>query len=224
MKRKTGALFLVFSLFVLVFFNAVPKIAFADDVSLNNPTEDGLINFQSGSSYDRDTVGTLLIIGSAVEANEFVFRSYVEWDVSSIQDGSTVTYASLKFHCWYDRGGRSSGIFAMASQPSVSSDAVVWADMGDGTQYVAYNGFVPASGANKEQDLGGDVLSDIEDALAGDWFAIGMRADTEVPDPFSHKYEGLYLVYIVLIDLLLSYNPLNFYLNGISLLLFPHLN
>ena len=171
------------------------ELAPPGSITLSDPTEDAHITkTNTGETYARSTSATSLRTGPSVGSGGNTWRSYVEWDVSGIPDGSDVTDTVFKFHAQYDRVGRTSGAFAMANRPSTTgSDSAVYADMGDGTQYIAYSsGFFPAASTNKEHDLGTSADSDLEAALSGNWFAIGMRMDDEAYDPVSHKYEYLY--------------------------------
>ena len=160
--------------------------------TLNNPTVDGYVTkTNTGATYGRDDTGDNLMTGPSATSGGSTRRFFVEWDVSGIPDGATITDTVFKFQCRYDRNFRVSGIFEMDERPSTQgNDATLYNHIDTLTQYVAYNGFVPPSGINKVQDLGAAADADLEAALSVNWFAIGARMENEVYDGV-HRYEYL---------------------------------
>lgn len=138
----------------------------AQSVTLSDPTEDGYIDYDGSETYERDSTGMTIFISGRNDQ-----RGYVGWDVSSISDSIIITKVVFKYHGDYYEAD--AHVHAMANQPSVSDNSVVYNDAGDGTVYDTPAGF-PTEGQNKEADLGSSAVSDLQNQLSSDWFAIGI--------------------------------------------------
>ena len=145
-----------------------------DSATLDDPTEDGFIEYEAAAYY---RYNNLLFINFFMY-EDYIDRGYVEWDVSSIPDGSTITDTIFKYH------GAANFLDGhihemLGARPSTSTDSAVYAEAGEGTVYADPAGF-PVVGAGKEQDLGTDADSDLQNTqLALGWFAIGLQSDNE---------------------------------------------
>lgn len=159
-----------------------------DTATLNNPTIDGYIEF------DEDVPGTYVRYASAPEilmdydaGTNKITRGFVEWDVSSIPDGSDVTDTVFKYDGKYHEEAEDAHIHEMLGvQPSDEPDnnagnLAIYNEAGQGTVYYDVAGF-PVVAAAQSADLGAAADTDLENSLAGDWFAIGFQADDESAD------------------------------------------
>jgi len=140
--------------------------------TLNNPTEDGYVRLFDGV-YLR-FADEFLQIGTNTYS---VWRSYVEWDISSIPLTATIVDTVFKYNGYYNGGD--AHIHAMAAAPSLASDINLYNDIADGTVYADVAGF-PVQGTNRTIDLGATADSDLQALLSEGWFAIGIQADNEV--------------------------------------------
>jgi len=105
------------------------------------------------------------------------YRGYIEWNISSIPDGATITDTKFQYDGWYH--GLDCHIHdILQAQPSQSSNEPVYHDAGNGTVYADPDGF-PVVGDNQEVDLGASADSDLQSQLSSDWFAIGLQGDVE---------------------------------------------
>jgi len=147
--------------------------------TLNNPTEDGVLakigasaEVCSTAAPSRAIIDPTNYYGSSYSKSTYNGRrAYVEWDISSIPDGSTITDSVFKYE----------GVVSSATDgeinpiteeaPSGATDANLWTYCGSGTAYV--NPFSVVVGINQSQDLGAAADTDLAAALAADWFAIG---------------------------------------------------
>ncbi len=158
-----------------------------DTATLDDPTINGSITFSGNTSYARTVAADRIQIrGVDVPVSkDKLYRGFVEWDVSTILNGSTITNTIFKYHGGV-HGGADAEIRAMASQPSVQSDddagnQVIFDDIGDGTVYDSPAGFIEV-GINKQADLGASADEDLESALVNDWFAIGIKFPNDDTD------------------------------------------
>lgn len=159
--------------------------------SSTDPTEDGHIRETSGNdicddsgSYLEETTTITIDHGPADSpAGMDCGRSWMEWDLSSIPDSSTITNSSITVDVITVRnGGKTTDIYGMDSQPSASSSATIWTDFNAGTVFVDGTAAFQTTGNNIEIDLGTLADSAIETALVNDWFAIGLKAEDETVD------------------------------------------
>lgn len=129
-----------------------------------------------------------------------IFRSYVEWDISGIPSGSSVTKVEFRYNGFeHHASGDNSDIRAMASKPSISSAATIYGDCADGAAYLSNDAVFPEVGVTK--DVGGasgpawdsDPKGDVETALGVGWFAIGMKTqETETPGANQNFTHDIY--------------------------------
>lgn len=155
--------------------------------TLDNPSDDGSAYvFAYNGSYGKHTD----IFGNGSGAIGFysdydnIFRFYVEWDISSIPDGATITDVVFKYeglcHEIDCHIHECKGI-----QPTTigdGNDTEPWQsfynELGEGTIYADPAGF-PVIATNQQVDLGASVDSDLQSQLSIDWFAIGIQSDDE---------------------------------------------
>jgi len=170
-----------------------------DTATLDDPTEDGYIQYHEMGMYSRYDTDAEIFFGVA-EAGGFSKwnRGYVEWSIDAIPDAATITKTEFRYHgSVHHTSATNTDIRAMASQPSVEGDdEVIYDDVADGTAYLSNNAVFPVVFPTK--DVGGatgpawdtDPSSDVQAALASDWFAIGMKTqESETPNlsDWSHK-------------------------------------
>lgn len=154
-----------------------------DTATLDDPAEDGYIRLWN---YMRYSVNPTLEIGYDSGEDE-MWRSYVEWDVSSILDGATILDTIFKYEGHYhEYPGIDCHIHEMIEhRPSTSTDQEVYDEAGEGTVYADPDGF-PVVAVGQEVDLGSDADADLQSQLPSDWFAIGIQSDNETTDGYSN--------------------------------------
>jgi len=162
--------------------------------SSNNPTEDGVLSDSSITGVAcNTTVGTrntshanLNVIVRASGTNDSCYRTYIEYDVSSITDGSTITDTVFKFDLQIATNAINCDYKEMNTKPSTATDQQVWDDIGDGTTFVSNDSTCTTTGDNKSLDLGSSADSDVATQLSSDWWAFGIKANSETRDASTH--------------------------------------
>ncbi len=164
-----------------------------DTVTLNNPTIDAYID-KTGASYTRID-GTSMNIGFFLAGGN-TWRAYIEWDVSTIPDGSTITDTVFRYE------GAQSDIDChihemVGTRPSTQPDndagnQAIYDEAGEGTIYADPAGF-PVLAQNQSVDLGASADSDLAAQLALDWFAIGIQSDNEGSNNSSAIWSETYV-------------------------------
>lgn len=145
------------------------------NIALSNPTIDGYVR----ESFDR-FAGEFFQFGHSAIGG--IDRGFVEWDISGIPNGSTITLVVFKYHCYLD--GTDGHIHEMLGvQPSGEADdaagnQAIYDEAGEGTVYYDAAGF-PELGTQKSADLGAQACTDLQSQLGSDWFAIGFQGDNE---------------------------------------------
>jgi len=147
--------------------------------------------------FDHYTTGT---VEAAWDQNfepsgsENVARSYIEWDISSIHDASSVSNVDFIYHGrWGYGAARNIYINRMDSRaidyPLLSS---LFNDIRTGPRYASH---YPTTSPNTLVDLDNDARNDLENALGTrDWFGIGFHLsaegidDTLVAEIYSKEY------------------------------------
>ena len=139
--------------------------------TLNNPTVDGFV-------YDASTQDNTALNLRIGFYSTRIYRSYVEWDVTSIPDTATIIDTVFQYNgkSW----DQDCHIHEMlGQQPSIGNANADYTEAGEGTVYADVAGF-PVAGVSKSIDLGADADTDLKKQLAvNNWFAIGLQADVE---------------------------------------------
>ena len=172
-------------------------ISFVDDTfTTASPTEDGKLSSTSatgtacpGSPFTRDnTFSTFRVYLHPSSASGACDRAYVEWPISSIPDGSTVTDTDFSdFGITTATNARNCDYMPLTNQPLTASDSTLWTDIGDGTAYVSNDATCTTTGSNKALDLGTAADTEVQARLTtGDWFAIGIKYNSETRDGSTH--------------------------------------
>jgi len=162
----------------------------ASTITNGSITEDGRIrdegnnNICDGIGPNRET-GELSIsygtwpVASTIDCD----RGYVEWNTSTIPDTAIILDVSMEY--WL--GGDFACEFRhMATQPTIASDAVLWADMDDGNVYFsAADTFCHDNTGPRVISLGPLAVSDLQTAITGgvNWFGLGITVTDESPAP-----------------------------------------
>lgn len=146
-----------------------------DTATLNDPTEDGWINYQP--ALTRNTSGSDLDFGGYGASGAWIvdYRAYCEWPISSLS-GATLTANPIFKYEGLGTLASDEEINPMAAQPSTATDANLYADIASGTAYV--NPFGLVVGTNQQVDLGATAKSDLQAAIGASqtWFAIGFQS------------------------------------------------
>lgn len=180
--------------------------AFDPAASFADPTEDGyIVELQATPpTYSRYNAGTIIRAGKAVPDYVWLYRGYVEWDISSLPESAMVSLLKFKYH------GATHNIDChihemMGTRPSTGGNQAVFDEAGEGNIYAEPAGF-PEAGTTKEVTLSAQAITDLEAQLGVNWFAIGIQSDNEATtiyqDIASEEYGGvtppptLYIEYI----------------------------
>ena len=174
-----------------------------DTFTSSNPTLDG--NTATAQADGTSCPGSPYVVGDAAdnalvqitpstgEPNNRCWRLYIEWPITSITDGSTITNVVFKYdlEAIDNMGTKDAEIRSIENQPSDAgaTGESKYLDAGNGTIFVAVLNEVV--GNNKEQDLGTSADSDLEANLVDDWWAIGLRLSDETRDSNNHQYQLL---------------------------------
>lgn len=158
-------------------------------------TEDGNIYYTEGpppdftKTYYRITNGDTADLTDVVGGSSSYKPGYIQFDTSSIPDGATITSVTLKVYAWAVWSDQNIVIRAMANKPSTASDADLYTDCNDGTTYATINSISEVDYTLYEQDLGANAVTDLQNLLPSDWFAVGMR-NTGMLDDFVKMSES----------------------------------
>jgi hypothetical protein len=149
------------------------------------------------SAILRVKTGTALVAGRT-DFRQFR-RTYLEWPITAIPKGATITSVKLKYHGKAKPSTDTVSVYSMENQPSAQPDTdagneTVYLDVENGIPYISGSSVFPALGANQELDLGVDAVSDLQDAVnAGrTWFAIGVKTSEQTIGDFAEIYSEEY--------------------------------
>lgn len=154
--------------------------------TLANPKENNTISFSIlGYSF----LGwSYMNIGASTG---WIYRGYIEWDISSIPDSVSIKKVVLKYHGY--EHNIDCHIHGMLSfQPSSRSPTQtdyqkIFGEINEGKIYANLIGF-PEVGIEKEIDLGSNGILDLKNQLSSDWFAIGFQSNNEEALKVSRIY------------------------------------
>ena len=123
-------------------------------------------------------------------ANESCYATASEVDISSIPDSATITDVDFSWTPGSVTNGRNCDYNHIATQPSSYADtagnaALMFTDILDGTEYIDDDAGCTATSL-VSLDLGTTADSDMQTALAVDWFAVGLSFDNMVRDASIH--------------------------------------
>ena len=149
------------------------------------------------SAILRVKTGTVLMAGRA-DTRQFR-RTYLEWPITAIPSGATITDVKLKYHGKAKPSTDTVSVYSMENQPSAQPDTdtgneTVYKDVEDGTAYISGSAVFPVVGANQELDLGADAVANLQAAVnAGQtWFAIGIKTNEQTIGDFAEIYSEDY--------------------------------
>lgn len=134
-----------------------------DPLTITDITEDG--NIKSDAGYTRYNDLNYVNV-----YEDYPHRGYIEWNITELL-GLTVTKVEFRFMLIDKLDGFL--VYSIENQPSTASDATVYADCANGTNYAT------TTGGNSEtwdtEDLGVTAVSDLQAAIDASrtWFALG---------------------------------------------------
>ena len=139
----------------------------------------------SSVGVGQGTMGNNMNFGLSKSPGEDCYRGAAEFDISSILDGSTITNVSLDLDIdEFKNGGATSACdirSLTAVRPTVDSAGDMFTGIDDGTLLVNDN-FCNTSGGSlgiNTIDLGSVAVSELENQLTSDWFALGFHQDND---------------------------------------------
>ena len=156
-----------------------------DTFSSADPTVDGMVykislaGVQCEVATTIDTSAVILDIGAEnLSGGGGCYRSYMEWNPSSIPSSSTVTNTVIKYEVKSITGTAVNCDYnAMNAAPSGGTASSIWTDVGDGTTFVSNDSTCSTVGTNKSLDLGTSADSDVQTAVTAGrtWWAVGIK-------------------------------------------------
>jgi len=192
-----------------------------DTATLDNPTEDGDLIAISDSEaaclledYDfeepyRTNDGDTMFYGGTGGFKSCVYRSYIEWNISSIAGGTLTANPVFKYHGSNSEATSDEINPITEGQPSSATDANLWDYIASGTAYV--DPWSYETGESKSQDLGATAKTDLQTAATAEqsWFAIGIQApdDECLADSSSTIYTEDYASVNPAPTLYITYTP-----------------
>jgi len=198
----------VFSFLLIVFFSNLTGFFTADVLVGGGIYEDGSVSKSGESSYSRSNSGNIYL-GRDNEADTN-YRSFFDFDISSINDSATITSVQLNLSAVQSAAVGAVGIFSLP-QKSTSYNgnqsnlsALYSACNGVGSTFlVATNSFNSmALNTHVTVNLGANGVSALQSALVGNFFSLGLNSSVEnsasdVFNLFDHSSGTLKPVLIV---------------------------
>jgi len=123
--------------------------------------------------------GTTMSVGVANDVTIDCDRAGLEFNTTSIPDTATIQDVDFSFDVVSVASPRNCDYMPFASQPSTLTTAQQFTDIGDGTAYLANDAVCITTGDNKSVDLGTTADSDLQSRLVANWFAVGIKANSE---------------------------------------------
>jgi len=164
--------------------------AYAQSVTVNiTATDDGFYDDFNNNGNCGASVGNIAAnfvsswrVGTEdAPATTDCYRSWIEFDTTSIDDDVIITDVTLFTHREFSFGLGTCTVRHMALQPTINKESLsvaFWDDMGDGASYVSNNAWC-ISASPTSRDLGATADTDLQANLGVDWFAVGMQAGSE---------------------------------------------
>ncbi|MGH9922187.1 MAG: hypothetical protein ACRD38_05505, partial [Nitrososphaerales archaeon] len=157
----------------------------------SSPTEDGhiitgnQITTCGNPSAKQSGITVMNIRLAPASNNSWCSRAYVEWNNTAIPDNA-VSIDQIIFRCDVHSAtnARPCDITPLVNQPSAqgSPASVVWADIGDGTPFVANTTVLGAAGSNKTVNLGAAACGNMHANLGLNWWGFGIKFGNEARD------------------------------------------
>jgi len=185
---------LTLALIILLLIPILPIVEAREPTDVIGIVEDGYILRDLGGDTKVNTTANLYT--GAILGDPDYYRSYIEFNISDIPDTAIIDRVDFVYQLatasTYDMAIRQ-----MALQPSVSTDADIFDDAGDGVIYKAdfCNYATYATNTWITITLTG-AAADLENNLAVDWFAIGTKESNIGQKPNIKSSETAYDPYI----------------------------
>ncbi|MFH1543365.1 MAG: hypothetical protein ABIE03_02415 [Patescibacteria group bacterium] len=106
---------------------------------------------------------------------DWLYRGYIQWDVTSIPESVEVTNIELVYEGLLDGPEVSHIQSLLTGQPNIISNQTLYDGIATSQDYVYP--WTPVIDTNQTQDLGALAVSDIESQLSSGWFAIAFTSD-----------------------------------------------
>lgn len=160
------------------------------------PVEDGCVTTGNatgttcGAPSVKETTSQTLWVRVPNSANSsYCRRAYIEWNIAVVPDTATIQDIDFICHIVAPINCRNCDITGLVNRPSsTSTPSVLWADIGDGPNYVTNNNFFCTAGPNRTIDVSGNGgLADLTSKLPFDWWGIGIKFNNENRDGNDHR-------------------------------------
>lgn len=146
-----------------------------DIATLDDPTQDGQIKYTSGPTYVRDYTSDLIQFGGGGGGVSwsYDYRGYVEWPILTLSGGTLTANPLFKWDTF--QSGTECEINPISAQPSVATDADLYADIASGVAYV--NPWTVPILSDHEVDLAAAAKTSLQTAMTASqsWWAIGLQ-------------------------------------------------
>ncbi len=114
---------------------------------------------------------------------------YIEWDITSIPDSSTITDVELLLDVQQSSlNGVGCEINPVTIQPTAGNTNALLADLKDGTPYITDDSQCDSVSDGNTFDLGSGADTDLQNQLSSDWFAVGLWLDDDTIDGGTHYW------------------------------------
>lgn len=113
------------------------------------------------------------------------YRGGAEFSTGSIPDNAIISQIDFTFHITEVNSSYNCNYMPMVqngAQPSTLTVAQQWTEIGDGTPYISNNTVCTTTGTNKLVTLGSSANTDLQNKLSVNWFAVGVKGNSETPD------------------------------------------
>ncbi len=156
-------------------------------LTAGNISEDGEVKFDGESTYTRTTGTVLIKIGYPSDDYNY-YRSYIEFNTSSIPDSATITAVVLNISSTQQGALSPTTVYNMSNRPlATGNNPALYSDLGDGAVYASWDAGDICSGSPPEtcwhnHTLSPQASTDLQALLSADWFAIGLTGEEILED------------------------------------------
>ncbi|MFH1366866.1 MAG: glycosyltransferase [Patescibacteria group bacterium] len=149
---------------------------------------DGHVKYD-GSTYTTVDTDPVLIGQNTTPDPDEKYRGFIKFDITDLNDSTTYNLVGLYVRSY---NAQASGGYvdytALPNDPNGRGASDIYADIGGATVY--YNNITSfRSATDITLNLGATAVSNLNSALAGNWFGVGFKSDAESADWTSFRSE-----------------------------------
>ena len=169
-----------------------------DEISAHAAGVSGVACGSPNAIYDNEIQAETFARASSSATHFSCHRGSFTWDTSSIPDTATIDDVDIRYDITTASNARNCSIYQISTDPttltvnnafnggSTADATTLWNDIGDGNVYISNDSACTSVGNDKLLDLGNDANTDLQNLLASDWFAIGVKTHDETRDSSHH--------------------------------------